>query len=345
MVRQVAPVRFSELHDLDKVDGLISRLQEDSVQVERKDLADVSMDGEGIFSLHLASGRGLQLDKQAMNGISYYTDMPWKFLERIGDPENRLFRDIVRRGLDAVDDEKLRIITAGGSATAILPSNYPYISVKEAFTAVREVLPAGCRIANFHNDKFTSVEFVTEVNEKPNLVPGTHNPTDDFSHSGVELRVEGGRPSLTEYVFRLVCTNGLMRVQRFATQKSNGSRDDMLDFLKVTTSEILDGSRQLLHRFVSTADMPVTDPHRVLRHAIKMNGISGVVAATLYENLQDAMPPNPTFYDIVNLITATARDYRATHHNRTLGLQTIGGNLVADVTDRHSCNACGAIMN
>lgn len=346
MVQQVTPVRFDELHDLDKVEGFIGRLQEDSVEVKRGDIADISMDDDKNFSLHLASGRGLQLEGQALTGLSYYTDMPWKFLARIGDPDNRLFRDVVRRGLDSMDDEKLRIMTAGGAAISIIPSNYPVLTVKEAFHTVREFIPPTSRVSNFMTtDRSTSIEFVTEVNENARLVPGTHVGVDDFSHAGLELRMEGGRPLLTEYVFRLVCTNGAMRVERSSTQKSNGSRDEMFSFLRTTVGEILSGSNQLLHRFVNTSSMPVVDPHRALRQIIRMNGISGVVAATLYENLQKAMPADPTYYDLVNLVTATARDYRATHQNRTIALQTIAGKFVADVTDKHSCGACGAVLN
>lgn len=167
----------------------------------------------------------------------------------------------------------------------------------------------------------------------------------DLSAGGVRIKIQPGRPErapeVEEFWERLVCTNGMTRTVPGSLIKLRGHTvEEILAEMNGVMRQIwdgLDGSAQAIQHSAQT-QVPgaVSD---FIRQVARERNVNASTILRLQERAT-TLQPNPSVYDVTQIITAMANDEGLPVLTRR-SLQAIGGDNLLD-TERmvHRCTQC-----
>lgn len=176
-----------------------------------------------------------------------------------------------------------------------------------------------------------------------------HEPTGikvgDLSAGGVRIIIQPGKPErapvVEEFWERYVCTNGMTR--RISGSQINlrgRTVPEILQEMENVARAIFEGLEGSAQAILHSAETPIpgTVPD-FLRVVARERHINAATILRLQERAL-ALPPEPTVYDVTQVITDLANDEGLPVLTRR-NLQAIGGDLTVD-TDRmvHRCRSC-----
>lgn len=171
-------------------------------------------------------------------------------------------------------------------------------------------------------------KFVTAFNKNPNRRVG------DYTHGGIFIE-SNGYVSVSPYLLRLVCTNGMVRNSVYPDMAKD--IQTVKSYVSNTVSNMIEQSQKDLDIFVSLDDHTVDNPYAMFVRASREIGLSDRFARRISEVLpsMEKHGESYTYYDMLNLVSSLAN---STGNNR---YQAIAGNFM-DSFRYCRCENCGS---
>ncbi len=203
-------------------------------------------------------------------------------------------------------------------------------TVLEIFDAV-----IACRedwqIERFAMNGTATIGFISRIAAEPPRRVG------DASHGGVLIEL-GERLKISEYIVTLRCGNGMLGPRTrelFASDADAGIVPPAVK--RAVRMAIVNVEQKFLPQFISTDEVLVTNPERILHHLA-----SHVLPSELEKQLLSAIrtiPEDGTYYDLIDAVTRFGRD--AWEVSPQVGRQVaVFANRIVAAAERERCNQC-----
>lgn len=175
--------------------------------------------------------------------------------------------------------------------------------------------------------------------------PHTGLKVGDLSSGGVRIILHPSKPergpAIMEFWKRLVCSNGMTRMITGSQISLKGRTQpeilvEMDNVIRAVYEGLDESARAILHSAQTPVPGAVSDFIRVVASERR---VSAATVLRLQERAA-ALPPNPSVYDVTQVVTAMANEDGLPVVTRR-NLEAIGGDLTVD-TDRmvHRCAQC-----
>lgn len=173
--------------------------------------------------------------------------------------------------------------------------------------------------------------------------------TGDITRGGLRFsqdRKHNHAPQVNTFLFRLLCTNGLVVPETGLTLDARGSTvDSLLAELEMAAERAFSQVEEELEHFYGLRQQRVEgDVTQTVLRVAQEQGLPDRTAMALSRRVPDQLNPEilgheVSMFDVVNLITNQANhpDIRNRRNSRR-ALESAGGNLVRSVADR--CGTC-----
>jgi len=247
-----------------------------------------------------------------------------------------LLRAIFKHTLSHRDNDQVRFICRGNEVIDITDTQKPFVSPLTSFDMVADILGKNifgisrCGVG-YGTDGFEA-EFVTQVNNAPKKDKGDLSYAGIYFHSDGEMLVE-------PFVYRLVCSNGAIR--RSSVMRLYDSTESYMKSLGSAVSVEVVESQKMLERFIKSAEIPVTDPVRLITAEGRRSGLPDHAVRGFIESVP-AMGRDVTMYDVVNMFTSAANEQNS--RTARMKLQKAGGGLTNDSDHYNHCVECGQLL-
>lgn len=229
------------------------------------------------------------------------------------------------------------------SLKGLVSIEMPYVSVAAVFSTAREVM-SDAKVQFSEKIGRTYVfNWITNISATPPQKVG------DVTRGGVTLEVGlrgntgherfGSNVQVGGFLYRLVCLNGMITQSDQVTIVKGNSEENVLNRLGElirTTLAAVEGEE--LPRFVQLAEVSVRDPSQVVHRIAQDVGVSQHLQSRILDRLP-TLGENPSYYDLVNLITSFANEWAPQRARR---LQRLGGEIA--VSQEHRCPTCRTWM-
>ena len=174
------------------------------------------------------------------------------------------------------------------------------------------------------------------------VVPETAR-VNDLTAAGLRFGVDlkhGLTPWVQPYAMRLACTNGMEFTDDGLRIDGRGMTiDDVLADLEVQAERAFSRVEAQVEHFYRLRETRVENPERALvRMAAERNLPQRSLRRLLDAAPTNALPDEPTMFDLTNLITTLANHSSVTNDGGRLILERAGGAIVAD--DAARCGHC-----
>jgi len=195
----------------------------------------------------------------------------------------------------------------------------------------------------------TQAEFAFDVrvSEQANYGIGGDMPGDaqvgDITAGGLGFtynRKLNHAPSVESYLYRLVCTNGMRRRDPGLRVDGRGQTvDEVLAEINAMARQAFSRVESDIRHFYDLREVKVANPERELIAIARDHGIPDRSLNRLTKLASsEALPDEPTRFDLVNLITNLANDPAIRNDGGRLILETVGGSVIEDHSAR--CGHC-----
>lgn len=305
-------------------------------------LSSVRVNEEG--SLLLADHDPIHLDDLAIKTLSTFLGVPATYMAKC--PET-LIRENINYWLSEKKDSDANFHVMGSALRTVTNPNHKLIPVGSVFDILERNFSGNDEVKDFHvTDKITQVSVVSESTriEVPSL--GTElRPDNDLTYGGLRFLVHNDPtnpmpPSVESYMNRLVCTNGMARVEPEYKISLRGSTvDDILEELDQAASALMANLPNRLEQYRQSAEVPV--PGNIAQFAYQVarerNLSSRVVDRVM--QMVTGYGNTPSMYDMAQAFTVVAHEDITWRARNTL--EYIGGDLTTDTTAMsHRCETC-----
>ena len=191
-------------------------------------------------------------------------------------------------------------------------------------TAIRG-MESNYEIVDFHLDDHRMNLRLTRKDLRTSVIPL------DALSVGVDIinsEVGASAAAITALVWRLVCSNGLRRLEQTARimhQRHIGiAADKFIENVGNSIDTGLDDSKQLLEDFSETLKIDISNPYTTISNIAKARDrVSVKMAKTVMESWEEE--EGNTAYNIINAFTRAARTF---HNERRLEAERVAGSLV-----------------
>lgn len=300
------------------------------------DAGTLTIDGNTFF-----------LDEMAENSLANYLKINRTYLAQC-PPDLKATN--FRYWLDHRQNASVTIESVGNNITGFFRPDamlIPVVSVAEiiqrVFSADDEVKDLRRDDERFHID-VTSARHTVDV-PNPDRIPGRPE-VGDITAGGVRILAFPNAPvapSVSAYLHRLVCRNGMTEPQREGTIRLKGR----------TVPEVLVEMEQAARQVLSGLDDKLTSYAQMAQRGIPGNASSFVYQVAREHSIgprvlnrlmerANLLPENATLYDVQQIFTEVANGAK---YRTMVALQTLGGEL-AFHTDRvlHRCGQCERLL-
>lgn len=216
--------------------------------------------------------------------------------------------------------------------------------VERIFSADDEVKDLRRDDERFHIDITSARHYVDVPN--PDRIMGRPE-VGDITSGGVRILAYPNAPvapSVTAYLHRLVCRNGMTEPQNEGTIRLKGRTvPEVLVEMEQAAREVLSGLDEKLTSYAQMAQRGIPGNASSFMYQIsRENNIGPRVLNRLMERA-NLLPDNATLYDVQQIFTEVANS--GVKYRTMVALQSLGGEL-AFHTDRvlHRCNQCERLL-
>lgn len=157
--------------------------------------------------------------------------------------------------------------------------------------------------------------------------------------AGLNIK-QGLAPSIEEWMFRLICTNGMTRQDSGLKVDARGQTvEQVLEEFESLAQLVMGRVEQTISHFYELREQPVDNVERTLRAIAREQGIPDRSTMALMElAVSEDMPDRPSMFDVVNLVTNFANSPAVNRDGGRLILEGAGGAVVSEHANR--CGHC-----
>jgi len=297
-------------------------------------------EGRNVFDVE---GERIEADEVGLRDLLSFSNVPAPFFNRCDDT---LKDNIVKRFIASEDKVVKSILINDKTMTGVVSIETPYMNAVKIYDLVTEVIPEDALLqAQVNADRSWYWNFVTEDMANP------PKDVNDITKGGISIeyktpqRKYGGgdtfmpRYNVGGFLYRLVCTNGLItRTNEMETVKGNKEDDMIFEIKRLTALALKSVKEHDLKEFVRTAGVTIDDPSGWINRLAKEGKIKGALRDKLMDRVPSLAKPT-TQYDLINLITSTANEQPFTSRRKLQ--QVAGTSLVANCR----CPQCHSSLN
>ena len=169
------------------------------------------------------------------------------------------------------------------------------------------------------------------------------NRVGDVTTGGVRLGLnikQGLAPTVEEYLYRLVCTNGMVRPDSGLKVDARGQTvEEVLMEIEGLAELAFSRAERSIQHFYDLRQQRVSNPERAIRTLAREQGIPNrSMVALLDLAASEEMPDDASMFDVVNLVTNFANSPQIRNDGGRTLLEGAGGAVVADHAAR--CGHC-----
>lgn len=282
--------------------------------------------------------------RDGMEQLGTFLDVPRAFLLKLDpDLQSQLLSELLRRNAANV---AIRY-TDTGIHEVHRPDRTRLEPIQIVNTAI-SVMSEDAELAEWHVDP-DELFFDVMVPEGFDRGVGGDLERGDISRGGVRFvqdRKHNHAPQANTFLYRLLCTNGLVVPETGLTLDARGSTvDELLAELEMAAQRAFGQVEEQLEHFYALRQQRIEgDVTQAVIRVAQERGLPDRTAMALSRRVPDQLDPETlghpvSMFDLVNLITNQANhpDLRSRRGPRR-ALEMAGGELVREVHDR--CNTC-----
>lgn len=326
---------------LAEVQEQMEATQPKSLKVSHEDIAfDLTKDK----SIRLSPKVTVPATEQGIKAFGQWLDIPTKFLDRVEpDMKQYLLANLMTRTpgeLNVLYSPKLGV-------DLVRDPNVKFIEPVRLVSIASDVIdPSAQVIENIS----TGDEFRLDVIVPENFDRGVggDKKVGDITRGGIRFgeslkaNQTSVAPWVSEYMFRLICTNGMEREDsNLRIEARANTVDEVLRQFELMARRAFERVENTIGSFYEMRNQPVDNPERTLIRRAEEQGLPERTRIALAE-MAPALGDNPTMFDVVNLITNQANQAGLRHGVRR-NLERAGGAIVAEHAER--CGHCQAKLN
>lgn len=323
-----------ELIKVEEVRKVIEEVTKDE-EVRTIQLGDIRINGNVTIS-----GKEHAVGKEVVQEFVTALGVPYGYYKKCGPT---LREDNLNYWLSKEGDKPYQIRTVKDVLENLLPQSYLHVPLTSLFDLLTDTL-GKVDLTKYEIDRGTGTfDFVIEEAIEAPKRPG------DFSRGGLLLdtrlgvdNYDSNRIQIEGYIYRMVCSNGMITSDKQQTYIRGNSVDEILERVRTNAILTLEAVKQRrLPQFVNLDNIPIDDPAKMVHQIGKREGLS----SRLEERVLDKVPAlkrDSTMFDLVNLVTNTANDEGLKSY-QSRSLQRLGG--VMTETVEHRCSNCMAVLN
>jgi hypothetical protein len=308
--------------------------QEETITLDLGDMG-ITSDASAIS----AKARNFPLDEVAERALATYLNIPYTYLENC-PPEFkaqtlRFWRDEAPEAEMVLEVTNGALVNVHKPTTVTIPPRDVAAVMAKVFDPEAEVRKFILNSKMFHLDITTpmhQIEVATEVG--------------DVTQAGVRVLVypfSDKLPSVTAYMERLVCTNGMCQDERVGQIRIKGQTvDDVISEMESAARSTLSHLDNRLHSYARTAQTTAPGSHGAFAYQLGRElSLRQPVMDMIMDRVGQLTAP-ATVYDIMNVFTAVANQLP---YAQRVKMQTLGGSLAMD-TERmvNRCGSCERLL-
>jgi hypothetical protein len=286
-----------------------------------------------LATSHLA--RYLELNRSDLN--KYPTDLRHTVLTRFLDikKDKAAVIEVRRRDISSIHKPGLLLIPIDSVAELITRTFQP---TDEVVNLLRDEKKLHVDIKTAHN-----IEVLN-----PGRIQGRPE-VGDITHGGVRMLayrdpVEPQAPTVTTYLHRLFCSNGMAEDYSANTIHLRGKTvPDVLLEMEEIAQKVMGELDQKLASYASLNERPLPEDRTLFVHQLAAEWNLGQRVTHKIIEQVSVLPENATLYDVQNVFTRMANDDISYWSSNQL--QQLGGSLAFD-TDHvtHRCGTCQRLL-
>ena len=329
-----------------KVSELIESLGSKQEERTSTTLGNIEIsDDAGTLSI---DGRQFFLDELAENSLANYLKINRTYLAQC-PPDLKATN--FRYWLNYRENASVTVESVENSITGFYRPDAMLIPVASVAEIVGRVFSVDDEIKDlrrdnerFHVDVTSHTHYVDVPN--PDRIPGRPE-IGDITSGGVRILAFPNAPvapSVTAYLHRLVCRNGMTEAQQEGTIRLKGKTvPEVLVEMEQAAREVLGGLDEKLTSYAQMAQRAIPGNASSFMYQIaREHNIGPRVLNRLMERA-NLLPDNASLYDVQQIFTEVANS--GVKYRTMVALQNLGGEL-AFHTDRvlHRCGQCERLL-
>lgn len=278
-------------------------------------------------------------------------DIPFGFLDKYTslDEQSRLLKEVVRQGppvtllirsqmIDRVTEDIGQV-----ELTSMEFFNNGISLLKDALGKKEESI----KVVDYKVNG--SVMFKLADSDVVRVIESKGTP--DRSHAGFYLDyIPKKAVKLANFIWRLVCTNGLIREEtreESLIPLRNETRDTFYGKMVTAGKRVFSREELFIESFIKSSEQRVDNIERTLFRLLKEKRLSSIYFKPLWEEAQKVLPLDGscTLYDLTNFLTAYGRDLRLSgKDSEALKFERLGGYAIETGAGSSRCGVCKQVL-
>jgi len=270
------------------------------------------------------------LSEQGLKKFSTFLGIPKAFLPKLN---TSLQTDVVNYFLEKDSAyDALISFDADHNFNAAYPGNTTLIRDELIVSAIEKAFDGEDRVRSLELSNGIKVSVVTnELTTEPRV--------NDITEGGLRIvSTIGEAPTISTYLERLVCSNGMVVPSINSTLSLRGRTvDEIIEEMEYLASTVLGNEVQgALDNWAHMTEIDVTNAEQLIHRFCREYGLGSRMESKLMDRI-DELEGN-TYYDIINLITSMQHEIGVSNTMRE-SVQLAGG-LIVGSNGGHRCNTC-----
>lgn len=309
---------------------------------------DLTPKGDNEFAMR---GHGeVTLDEKALRQYLQYVNIPYSFYQNHCDREMQIY--LIGRMSDGKNNDRLNPIIYKDEVIGWGSEFRPLVHLWDAYQIVAGNLSTLGGELTIHGGTHYSQD--TFVNSQGGVISWstdalvTEPKVGDITEGGIRMGINDWMdvsPTLSFYVNRLICSNGMTMEYKYPTIEVESSSDKILDEInRISQSLASEINEKILLPWKHSASHDVDDPLAFAHSMAKDRGMGKRLADRFLENVTNMVQAGSgpwSMYDVINCLTAVQNEDNIRWSERER-IQLIGAHETIDHTDR--CRTCHHII-
>lgn len=293
-------------------------------------------------------GRAFFLDEMAENSLANYLKVNRTYLAQC-PPDLKATN--FRYWLDYRENAAVTIESVNGNITGFFRPDAMLLPVMDVAQIISRVFDEDDEVKDlrrdderFHIDVVSQRHFVDVPN--PDRIPGRPE-VGDITAGGVRILASPNAPvapSVTAYLHRLVCRNGMTQPQSEGTIRLKGKTvPEVLVEMEQAAQQVLSGLDSKLTNYAQMAQRPIPGNASSFAYQIAREHNIGPRVLNRIMERANLLPENASLYDLAQIFTEVAN--HGVKYRTMTQLQVLGGLLAFDTEHTlHRCESCTRIF-
>jgi hypothetical protein len=326
----------------------------DNAEVLRVEPKDVKFHLDATDATIALGEREVPATPEALQAFGDVFQIPAPFLKRAVDQVskdtiNAVFNDMVQTSLH----KDVRVALNGEHLADIGEWGRDPINARQVVQAATNVLGADAEVVRLIDQPGTFFGFDARVADDAevgiygdgSVTAHDGNRVNDVTAGGLRLSLDlkrGLAPSVTEYMHRLVCTNGMTTIDEGLKIDARGQTvDEVIADLERAAQIAFSRVEASAAAFYDLREQRVSNVEQAIRQIARERGVPDRSTLALIDLAATTdMPDEPTMFDVVNLFTNLANRPGLRDGGRLI-LEAAGGAVIAENAARQHAARCG----